>query len=108
MTIGAALVLLAAGAILRFAINTVSTHGINVHVIGDILMAVGVLGLILWMLVWAPWARRRRASYSRTVEEAPPAGPYGQRDSYYAGERRYPADRRYEEERHYEDPYPRP
>ena len=40
MTIGAALLLIAAGAILRFAINTVSTHGINVHTIGDILMIV--------------------------------------------------------------------
>jgi len=108
MTIGAALLLIAAGAVLRFAITTETVGGFNLYIIGDILMAVGVLGLILWMLVWAPWARRRRASYSRTVEEAPPAGPYGQRDSYYAGERRYPADRRYEEERHYEDPYPRP
>jgi hypothetical protein len=96
MTIGAALLLLAAGAILRFAINTVSTHGINVHVIGDILMAVGVLGLILWAAVWAPWARRRRAGYSPAVDDAPPAEPY-RRDPYDA-DRRYPADRRYEDQ----------
>ena len=68
MTIGAALLLIAAGAILRFAINTVSTHGINVHTIGDILMIVGVAGLVLWLFVWAPWVRNRRA---RTTEDRP-------------------------------------
>jgi hypothetical protein len=63
MKIGAALVLLAVGAILRFAIVTVSTHGVNVHTIGDILMVVGALGLILWLIVWAPWSRRRETTY---------------------------------------------
>ena len=63
MTIGAALFLLAAGAILRFAVASVSTHGINLHTIGDILMIVGALGLVLWLFIWAPWARNRRAAY---------------------------------------------
>jgi len=68
MTIGAALVLIAVGAILRFAITTVSTHGIGVHTVGDILMIVGVLGLVLWLIVWAPWGtRRRRTVYRRQV-----------------------------------------
>jgi hypothetical protein len=61
MTIGAGLFLIAVGAILRFGISTVSTHGIAVHTIGDILMAVGALGVLLWLVVWAPWARSRRA-----------------------------------------------
>jgi len=60
MTIGAGLVLIAVGAILRFGISTAATHGIAVHTIGDILMAVGALGVVLWLLVWAPWARGRR------------------------------------------------
>lgn len=63
MKIGAALVLLAFGAILRFAIATTSTHGIDLRVIGDILIIVGVLGLIIWLIVWAPWAHGRRAPY---------------------------------------------
>lgn len=63
MKIGAALVLLAVGAILRFAIATTATHGIDLRVVGDILMLVGLLGLILWLIVWAPWARGRRSSY---------------------------------------------
>lgn len=63
MKIGAALVLLAVGAILRFAIATTATHGVDLRVVGDILMIVGVLGLILWLVVWGPWARSRRSSY---------------------------------------------
>jgi hypothetical protein len=65
MTIGAALLLLAVGAILRFAVATVATHGIDLHTIGDILMVVGVLGLFLSMLFWAPWSRGRSAGYDR-------------------------------------------
>jgi len=88
MTIGAGLFLIAVGAILRFGISTVSTHGIAVHTIGDILMAVGVLGVLLWLVVWAPWARSRRTAYRR---EVPP-------DEEVVTRRRYPADRSYEDE----------
>ena len=63
MRIGAGLLLIAVGAILRFGISTVSTHGIAIHTIGDILMIVGVLGVVLWLAVWAPWGRRRRPAY---------------------------------------------
>jgi hypothetical protein len=77
MTVGAALLLIAAGAVLRFAISTVSTHGVNLHTIGDILMAIGVAGLVLWMVVWAPWARSRRSSYQANSPAYPqaPQGP---------------------------------
>ena len=68
MRIGAGLLLIAVGAILRFGISTVSTHGIAIHTIGDILMLVGVLGVVLWMVVWAPWSSGRRPAYRR---EAP-------------------------------------
>jgi hypothetical protein len=59
MRIGAGLLLIAVGAILRFGIAIVSTHGIALHTIGDILMIVGVLGVVLWLVVSAPWSRRR-------------------------------------------------
>ena len=99
MTIGAGILLIAVGAILRFGISTVSTHGIGVHTIGDILMIAGVLGVALWLLVWAPWApraRSRRTVYRREVPpgEVPPT-------------RRYPADRTYEVDSQYEDEYRR-
>jgi hypothetical protein len=63
MRIGAGLLLIAVGAILRFGISTVSTHGVAIHTIGDILMLVGVPGVVLWMVVWAPWSRSRRPVY---------------------------------------------
>jgi hypothetical protein len=69
----------------------VSTHGVAVHTIGDILMVVGVLGVALWLVVWAPWARNRGAGYRRPV---PP-------DEEVVTTRRYPADGTYQ------DDYPR-
>jgi hypothetical protein len=96
MRIGAGLLLIAVGAILRFGIATVSTHGVAIHTIGDILILVGILGVLLWMVMWAPWTRRRRVVYRRDVPpgQVPPAGPY-------PGETRYEEDYRggpYEDE----------
>jgi len=95
MRIGAGLALIAIGAILRFAISTVSTHGVAVHTIGDILMLVGVLGLVLSVVVWAPWARNRRTVYRTEVppdrpvyrtevplDEVPPTRPYPYEDDF--------------------------
>jgi hypothetical protein len=94
MTIGAGIFLIAVGAILRFGISTVSTHGFGVHTIGDILMVVGVLGVVLWLLVWAPWAPRARSRRTTVYRgEVPP-------DEVPPPVRRYPADRPY-----YEDEY---
>ena len=90
MTIGAALLLIAVGAILRFAVNTVTVWGIQVHTIGDILMIIGVVGLVLWMVIWAPWARARRT----TVFPAPSGRRSGRRtDTSWGTTARYhPAD----------------
>jgi hypothetical protein len=82
MRIGAGLLLIAVGAILRFGITTVSTHGININTIGDILMLVGVLGVVLWMVVWAPWARSRRPAYQRDVPVAGEERVYRQEPGY--------------------------
>lgn len=94
MSIGAGLVLIAVGAILRFGISTVATHGFSIHTIGDILMLVGVLGVVLWLVVWAPWGYRRRSVYRREV-----------RPSDTPRTRTYPGDRPYVDE--YEDEYRR-
>ena len=48
--IGTSLVLIAAGAIMAFAVS-VQTDGFNVNTIGWILMAVGVVGLIVSIIV---------------------------------------------------------
>jgi hypothetical protein len=47
MKAGVGIFLIAAGAILRFAITTGSPHGLNVHIVGIILILAGVLGMIM-------------------------------------------------------------
>jgi uncharacterized protein DUF6458 len=63
MGTGTCIALIVIGAILRFAIATGSSHGLNVHAVGVILILAGVLGLVLSLLVWGPLspARRRRS-----------------------------------------------
>lgn len=46
------LLLIAIGAILRFAVS-VSTTGFNLHTVGDILMIVGAVGFALSAIFWA-------------------------------------------------------
>jgi len=117
MRIGAGLLLIAVGAILRFGISTISTHGIAIHTIGDILMLVGVLGVVLWMAVWAPWARGRRTTYRREVPVAREERVYREDPGYrqdpgYRGQAAYREERVVREdvpadEIRYEDEYRR-
>jgi uncharacterized protein DUF6458 len=78
MTIGTSIVLIAVGAILKYAV-TAHVSGIDLQTVGTILMIVGILGLILSLLytfAWSTGARRRRdADYY----DAPPPPP---RDRY--------------------------
>jgi hypothetical protein len=54
MGTGTSIVLIAAGAILRFAVS-VTTTGFNIHTIGVILMIAGVIGLVLSIVFWSSW-----------------------------------------------------
>jgi membrane-bound ClpP family serine protease len=69
MSTGAGIALIAVGAILRYAVATTSTHGVNVHVVGVILILAGVLGLLL-SLLWGVLNRRRNhpAAYGRAAQ----------------------------------------
>jgi hypothetical protein len=58
MGIGVSVFLMAVGAILAFAVHT-SVSGINIQMVGWILIAAGVLGLITTMFFFGP--RRRSA-----------------------------------------------
>lgn len=58
MTLGFSIFLLAVGAILAFAVNA-TVAGLDIAVVGWILMGAGILGLIVSLVVFAP--RRRRA-----------------------------------------------
>ena len=110
MRIGAGLLLIAVGAILRFGISTVSTHGVAIHTIGDILMVVGVLGVVLWMVVWAPWSRSRRPAYRDDAPGSREEPVYREERSVYRADA--PADEvpptdGYPVDRHYQDEYRR-
>jgi hypothetical protein len=54
MGIGVSLLLIAAGAVMAFAVH-VSGHGFNIHTIGIILLVVGVIGALLSMMFWSSW-----------------------------------------------------
>jgi hypothetical protein len=51
MGIGVSLILIAAGAILTWAINA-TVSGVDITTIGVILMVVGAIGLILSLMSW--------------------------------------------------------
>jgi hypothetical protein len=53
MSTGVAITLIAVGAILRFALAGGSPHGLNVHVVGIVLILAGILALLLALLVRA-------------------------------------------------------
>lgn len=59
MGIGVSLFLIAAGAVLTWAV-TASVSGVSVHVVGVILLIVGIVGLILSVLFWSDFAARNR------------------------------------------------
>jgi beta-lactamase regulating signal transducer with metallopeptidase domain len=76
MGLGVSILLIAAGAILAWAVNA-DVSGVNIQTIGYILLIVGIVGAVLSMIVWSTWAgpgywsRRRGPGY---VDEGPP--PY--------------------------------
>ena len=82
MRIGASLLLIAVGAILRFAVTVNNPHGFNVHTAGVILMIVGAIGLIV-TVIWMSTRRRTdvvqqtpMGTASRTTYSEPPPAAY--------------------------------
>jgi Domain of unknown function (DUF6458) len=69
MSIGASLFLIAVGAILAFAV-TADVRGVDIQVVGWILMAAGGLGLLVSLLFWS-WGGPRRGPY-----DGPPPPPF--------------------------------
>jgi len=70
--LGASIFLIALGAILAFAV-TYEVAGLDIQVIGWILLVVGILGLVLSMLFWSSWGGPAYWSRRRTyVDEGPP------------------------------------
>ena len=76
MTIGTSILLIAIGAILRWAV-TASISGFNIQTAGTVLLIVGVIGLILSIIYTFVWSRRDRVVYDDpryTRREPPPPG----------------------------------
>src|SRR3954453_5320260 len=69
MRLGTAIVLLALGAILTFALR-VDLSGVDLRVVGWILMIAGALGIVLELAVWGP--RQRRVTRTDAYDD--PAG----------------------------------
>jgi hypothetical protein len=71
------IVLVAAGAILAFAVNA-DVQGVNIHTVGWILLIVGIAGFVLSMIFWSSWAGPGYFSRRRTyVDDGPGAPPPG-------------------------------
>jgi hypothetical protein len=77
MTIGTSILLIAVGAILKYAV-TAHVSGIDLQTVGVILMLVGILGLILSLLytfVWSDRARARSVGPDDRTRNLPPRDP---------------------------------
>ncbi len=75
MGLGLSLILIAAGAILNWGVNT-TVNGVDLHAIGWILIAVGGIGALLSLALWSTWwgpgyYTNRRRTY---VEDGPGPG----------------------------------
>ena len=73
-SIGTSIVLIAAGAILRYAV-TASVEGVSLRTIGLILLILGVVALVLsvlYLFAWAPSRARRAGAVVREERELPP------------------------------------
>jgi hypothetical protein len=79
MGLGTSILLIAVGAVLRFATH-VSSSSFNIHTIGVILMIAGGVGALIalfWMTVWAD-----RTAGRTPVDRAPRADDPAYRDRY--------------------------
>jgi Zn-dependent protease with chaperone function len=76
MTIGTSIVLIAAGAILKWAV-TAHVNGFDIQTAGTVLFVVGLVGLALAIIYTFWWSRRdtyaRDAYDERAVRRPPPA-----------------------------------
>jgi uncharacterized membrane protein len=73
MGLGLGILLIAAGAILAFAVHTTNTSGVDLHTVGLILLGVGVFSIVLSMVFWSSWAGPGGLNRRHTVADGPDA-----------------------------------
>ena len=71
MGIGVSLLLIAAGAILTWAVD-VTVSGLNIHAVGVILLVVGIIGLVLSVVFWSSWGGFGSDRRTTIVHDGPP------------------------------------
>ena len=74
MTIGAAIVLIAIGAVMKWAV-TAHVNGFDIQTAGTVIFVVGLAGLVLAVLYTFWWDRERRYDRYDTVARRPPGPP---------------------------------
>ena len=72
MTIGTAILLIAAGAILKWAV-TAHVNGFDIQTAGTVLFVVGLVGLVLALIYTFWWSGRDTYDETRVVRRPPPA-----------------------------------
>ena len=70
MGIGVSLLLIAAGAILTWAVDA-TVSGLNIHTVGVILLIVGIAGLVLSLIFWSSWGGFGDRRRTTIVEDGP-------------------------------------
>ncbi|MEA2210074.1 MAG: hypothetical protein QOF83_22 [Solirubrobacteraceae bacterium] len=71
MTIGSSILLIAIGAILKYAI-TAHVSGINIQTAGTVLLILGIVGLVLSVIYTFIWSRGARPNEVRVRDERDP------------------------------------
>jgi hypothetical protein len=69
MGIGVSLILIAAGAILAFAVHVSTSSAFNLHTIGIILLVVGAIGVLMSLVFWSSWGGFSGSRENTTVVE---------------------------------------
>ena len=86
MGIVVSLLLIAAGAVMRFAV-TVKGHGFNVHTTGVILIVIGVIGAVLSIAYWASWGGFRHNGVGRRTTVVSTQAPVANGERPVVGQR---------------------
>ena len=74
MGVGVSILLIAAGAILTWAV-TATVSGVSIQTVGVILLIVGIIGLVLSLVFWSSWGGFGGTARRRTYVDEGPA-PY--------------------------------
>lgn len=74
MGVTASLLLSAVGAILIWAV-TATTHGINIHTVGVILLIAGLVSFVISLFFWKSWGGFHSSRTVVTTQEQPPQAP---------------------------------